>query len=340
MIRIFGTPFDPLDISERVDIKLAYLNWLKSHETFEDDPSDPYNFLENYFKKGYQKVNRIEWIGTFPIESWLRPKPSISDTPNLLPQKFTEFLDNNGCYKYLNKLVNYLRKNVGSSIPVMIGVDHCLTGGVLKFLKEKYDNFNILIFDSHCDIMDLKTRRNYFGSNLELKDHYFGKDIYECGSFLAFLLGEKTIKPENLWIMGAQDLDQFKKNARSLYSEKVLPWIDQGMNIVSKENLIRFGIPGEIEGPTYISFDMDLGSLSSVFAARFLNYIGLNVEQILVLINELSKRIRKKEINLIGLDIMEIDIHFLGENIQGKKDFTPEIASGIIKKLVYDDFEY
>ena len=339
MIKIFGSPFDPLDISERVDIKLAYLNWLKSHEMCEDDPSDPYDFLERHFKPSYREFSKTEWIGNFPIESWLRPKPSICDVRHISPQRFTEFLDNNGCYEYANKLVDYLRKNVGSSIPVMIGVDHCLTGGVLKFLKEKYDNFNIVIFDSHCDVIDLETRRSYFGAYPKLKDQFFGQEIYECGSFLSCLLNEKTIRPENLWIMGTQDLDQFKENSKPLYCKKILPWIEQGMHIVSKENLMLFGIPEEVEGPTYVSFDMDLGSLSSVFATRFLNYVGLDAKHIFSLINELSEKIRRNEIDLIGLDIMEVDIHFLGEIIEGNKDLTVEIAGEILNKLLYRNLE-
>jgi arginase family enzyme len=340
MIKIFGTAFDPLDIPERVDIKVAYLNWLRTQGMYEDNPSDPYDFLGNIFKNKYPKVKTIEWIGKFPVESWLRPKPSISETINIVPEKFTEFLNNNGCYDYYNRLVDYLKINVGSSIPVMIGVDHCLTGGVLKFLKEKYDDFNILILDSHCDIIDLETRRSYFGPYLKYsEDLFLGEEIYECGSFLAHLLSERTIKPENLWIMGTQDLDQFKANSESLYSKKVLPWIEQGMHVVSKENLIRFGIPEEVEGPTYVSFDMDLGSLSSVFAARFLNYIGLNIEQFLGLVNELSEKIRKKDIDFIGLDIMEVDIHFLGENIEDKKDYTAELGNEILEKLVYANYE-
>lgn len=340
MIKIFGTAFDPLDIPERVDIKVAYLNWLRTQGMYEDNQSDPYDFLENIFKKKYHKVNKIEWIGKFPVESWLRPKPSISETINIFPKKFTEFLNNNGCYDYYNKLVDYLKKNIGPLIPVMIGVDHCLTGGVLKFLKEKYDDFNILIFDSHCDIIDLETRRSYFGPYLKhSEDSFFGEEIYECGSFLAHLLNEKIIRPENLWIMGTQDLDHFKQNAKALYFKKILPWIEQGMHVVSKENLIRFGMPDEIKGQTYISFDMDLGSLASVFATRFLNYIGLNIKQFLDLINELSEKIRKKEIELIGLDIMEIDIHFLGGDIEDKKDYTVEITSVILDRLIYSNFE-
>jgi len=337
VIKIFGAAFDPLDLTERVDLKLAYLNWLRTHEMCEDGPSDPYEFLENVFKE--KGSDRVEWIGKLPIESWLRPKPFISDIPNIFPRRFTEFLDNNGCYDYYKKLVDYVRENMHSSIPVMIGVDHCLTGGVLKFLKEKYDNFNILIFDSHCDIVDLETRRSYFGSHLKLKDQFFGEEIYECGSFLSYLLKEKIIQPENLWIMGTQDLDQFKENAEPLYSKKILPWIDQGMHVVSKENLMLFGVPDEVRGPTYISFDMDIGSLSSVFATRFLNYIGLSTEQILNLVDDLSKRIRAKQIELIGLDIMEIDIHFLGANIEGHKDYTAQITTEILERMIYRNFE-
>jgi len=337
VIKIFGAAFDPLDLVERVDLKLAYLNWLKGHDIYEDNPLDPYDFFETRFEQKECNASQVEWIGKFPIESWLRPKPSHHDIPNIIPGKFTEFLDKNGCHDYSKKLVDYLKETMHSSIPVMIGVDHCLTGGVLRFLREKPGEFNILIFDSHCDMVDLETRKSYFGPHLGLKDQFFGEEIYECGSFLSYLLNEKIIRPENVWIMGTQDLDQFKENARPLYSKKILPWIEQGMHIVSKENLVLSGIPHEIRGPTYISFDMDLGSLSSVFATRFLNYIGLNTEEILGLVDELSKRIRAKKIELIGLDVMEMDIHFLGATIGEHQDHTPELASEIIDRIVYSD---
>jgi hypothetical protein len=56
------------------------------------------------------------------------------------------------------------------------------------------------------------------------------------------------------------------------------------------------------------------------------------------LINELSEKTRKKEIELIGLDIMEIDIHFLGGDIEDKKDYTAEITSVILDRLIYSNF--
>lgn len=338
MIKIFGTALDPLDISERVDVKIAYLNWLKSHQGFEDNFLDPYSYFEKHLKERNPSINEIEWIGKFPIDSWLTPKPSLSDAKYISPKRYTEFLDQNGCYDYSNKLVDYLSKNLCSSVPVMIGVDHCLTGAVLRYLKEKYGEYTILIFDSHCDIVDLETRKSYFEPYARNSKESFGRDIYECGSFLCHLLNEEIIRPENLWIIGTQDLDQFKKKAERLYYQKILPLIRQGMHIISKEELIRYGIPDEIEGKTYISFDMDLGSIASVLATRFLNYIGLNVGQILDLVHKISEKIRTKKIELIGLDIMEIDIHFVGVDINGNGDHTAEIAGEILEKVIYKSF--
>lgn len=340
MIKVFGTAFDPLDMSHRVDIKVAYLNSLEASKETQDNFLDPYDFLENSFKRNH-RFGAVKWIGKFPVESWLRPKPQMSDAQKMFPRRFTEFLDSNGCYDYYNRLVDYLRESVGPSIPVMIGVDHCLTGGVLKFLRERYDDFNILIFDSHCDIIDLETRRSYFAPytrRLKNPDLLIGQEIYECGSFLSYLLKEKIINPEKLWIIGAQDLDHFEKNSESPYIKPIFPLIERGIHIISKDNLILSGIPNEIKGQTYISFDIDLGSLASVFAARFLNYVGLNIGQFLNLINELSEKISKREIELIGLDITEIDIHFLGANICDAKDYTGEIMIEIIDRLIYSNF--
>jgi len=341
MIKIFGAPFDPLDIAERVDIKLAYLNWVKANRPLEDNCLDPYDFLEDILKKENPSTNRVEWIGKFPVDSWLRPKPSFSDLEHISQLRYTQFLDRNGCYAYYQKLVDYLSQNVGPSIPVMIGVDHCLTGAVLRYLKESFGDYHVLIFDSHCDLIDLETRRRYFGPYAKGPLDPFGeRDIYECGSFLHYLLNEKILNPEKLWIMGTQDLDQFKQGAEALYLQKLLPWIKRGMHVLPKEDLICHGIPEEIKGQVYISFDMDVGSLNSVFATRFLNYVGLDVEQIRGLIDDLSERMTSKEIELIGLDIMEMDIHFLGETINGHKDYAWEIAKEIIEKLIYNHFTH
>lgn len=339
MIRIFGAPFDPLDMAERVDIKRAYLDCLRTSPTLKDYPMDPYDFLEKTLRDEGLAAEEIEWLGQFPVASWLRPKPSLSDLERISQRQFTQFLDRNGCYEYYQELLGFLAQNVGPAIPVMVGVDHCLTGAVLRYLKEIHGDYNVLILDSHCDLTDLETRRSYFEPYSKGLVGLFGeKDIYECGSFLHYLLSEKVLNPKKLWIVGTQDMDQFRQNPVALYSQKILSWIKQGMHVLSKEELICHGIPEEIRGNTYISFDMDLGSCASVLAARFLNYVGLDVEQFCDLVDDLSEKIRLSEIELIGLDIMEMDIHFLGETIEGHKDYAGEISKEIIEKLVYRGF--
>jgi hypothetical protein len=73
-------------------------------------------------------------------------------------------------------------------------------------------------------------------------------------------------------------------------------------------------------------------------ATRFLNYIGLNVGQILDLVQKISKKIRTKKIELIGFDIMEIDIHSVGVDINGNGDHTAEIVGEILEKVIYKSF--
>lgn len=338
MIKIFGAALDSLDVFERVDVKIAYLHYLKSHGAPDNDFLDPFGYLEDHLRERNPPGGKIEWIGKFPIDSWLTPKPSVSDLSYISKERYSEFLDQNGCLHYYNKLVEYLYKNMDSSIPVMVGVDHCLTGAVLKYLKDKKGEYNALILDSHCDLIDLETRRTYFAPYLgNVTDSMLGRDVYECGSFLCHMLEEEVLRPDKLWIIGTQDLDQFKRLPDSLYTNKILPWVERGLHIIPKEELLKCGIPNEIEGPTYISFDMDLGSVASVFATRFLNYVGLDREHFLHLIGELSERIRTKKIELIGLDIMEIDVHFLEAEIDGRQDCTGEIAREIIDGIIYQN---
>ena len=51
MVKIFGAAFDPLDIPEHVDVKIAYLNWLKTHAISKNNFLDPYDIIENNLKK-------------------------------------------------------------------------------------------------------------------------------------------------------------------------------------------------------------------------------------------------------------------------------------------------
>ncbi len=109
-------------------------------------------------------------------------------------------------------------------------------------------------------------------------------------------------------------------------------WVDKGLNILSRQRLSSEKIDLAITGPTYLSIDMDIGSLSSVFSARFMNSYGLNAKEFLDLLLAVQKSISESQMPLVGLDVMEIDIHFL-ETIEeiSLHDSTRDIVRSIFE---------
>jgi arginase family enzyme len=92
-----------------------------------------------------------------------------------------------------------------------------------------------------------------------------------------------------------------------------------------------------LTGPTYVSIDMDVGSLSSVFSARFMNCYGLTVEEFVGLLSVVRRSLEDAEIPLVGLDIMEVDIHFL-EASEGMpvQDYTRYVTQKAFEILLSD----
>jgi arginase family enzyme len=332
--RVFGAALDALDLPEKVALKLAYTRSMKKY-SFQELPLDPYDAIKNFLaQQGYASID-VEWIGKFPIESRLSPRPLVGDEKFLKRTFSTDFLDKNGCLTYSKKLMYYLRSNVYPSRPVMIGVDHSLTGGVLKYIAGLYKDFNVIIFDSHTDIIDFSTKRSLFTSSAG-KAPSNASDIYECGSFISHLLNENVIKPDRLWILGTQDISETEKALEvEPCAQKLQNWVERGVHLISKSDLVRNGIPHQIEGPTYVSIDIDLGCYSCVLACRFMDRIGLESNEITRILHLLSDRVRGNKIILIGLDVMEIDVHFLDEEVSNRRDCTLEILKKIFDELIF-----
>jgi len=334
--KVFGAALDALDLPEKVALKVAYMRSMKKHPS-QKLPLDPYNAIKDFLgHQGYATTD-TEWIGKFPIETRLSPRPLVEDESFLRRTFFTEFLDKNGCLTYSEKLKTYLTNNVYPSRPLMIGVDHSLTGGALKYVAGLYKDFNVLIFDSHTDIVDFRTKHSLF-SSLPGKSPNNSLDIYECGSFISHLLEENVIRADQLWILGTQDVLRNNEVLRGdPYTEKLRNWVEHGVHLISKSDLVRNGIPPEIEGPTYVSIDIDLGCYSCVLACRFMDRVGLESNEIIRILRLLSDMIRGNKIVLIGLDVMEIDVHFLNEEVSGKRDHTLEIVREIFKNLIFSE---
>ncbi|MHA1385320.1 MAG: arginase family protein, partial [Candidatus Helarchaeota archaeon] len=320
---------------------------------------DPYDaFIENS-----KELKRpiFAKIGKFPVESWLRPIPDLEDIQFINPLDFRIFLDSNGCKEYSDEMGKFIEERVLPDIPLMIGADHSLTGGVLKALSKKYgsENITLIILDGHFDGIPTHLRLNLAKYSKEHKeemavlfpdlvdsvnDYTEIPQSYNCGTFLYHLLEDQIIKPENLIVFGVMDYprDDFK----DINDSRVKDYVDfyhsyekKGVKIIPnsknyKDMLKRFRIALEkIKTKyVYISVDVDISSLNAVLAARFMEFIGIDEECMNNVADLLKNLINSKKVELIGLDLTEIEVHFLNAKLKsGKIDKTLEIMDKFLE---------
>ena len=143
--KIFGVPFDPANSPERLNLKLAYLSHVMKGAHPSETFDDPYDAIKAYAIKETPFLCEDIWLGKMPVESWLRPRPRPEDMNLLTPSRAGSFLENNGCWDYALKVTAFVEESVFPHVPVMIGVDHSLTGGVLMALAKKYSPLNEII---------------------------------------------------------------------------------------------------------------------------------------------------------------------------------------------------
>jgi arginase family enzyme len=353
-IKIFGAALDALSSPERVNLKLAYIHHRSNKSLGEEEGKDPYDFIKKCITKSTIKDQRINWVGKISIPSWLTPKPKGSDSPKLSVDKFNQFLKNNGCWKHALLVVDYINKKIYPSLPVMIGVDHSLTGGSIMALAKRYPNLNVIILDAHFDVMkvDRIYSEGYLSGSGVLNAENGKKlgdiktlDYYGCGNFLDFLLENKIISPKKLWILGVQDeiSQELKQRNNSqhnldLNALSIKKWVRNGVNIIFKNEVQSGRFKIDLNGPTYISVDIDVGSLASIYSARFMNSYGLNVNEFLQLLHRISEFIESSNEPLVGFDIMEFDIHFLeASKLKDIKDHTEQIVREIFEIFMINE---
>ena len=354
-IKVFGAALDVLDDPMKILAKHSYLNRLSNNLIDDEfDYKDPYDgFLK--LSKMLAKEQFIK-IGKFKIDSWLTPKPDLNDYQLINPVSFRDFVNQGGLEKYSLKLENFISKEILPDIPLMIGVDHSLSGGILRALSKKYGAKNIItiVFDAHFD--GIKTdlalnlaqfaRENkdilnplYSEELEELDDNLILNDLYTYSSFLYYLINDKIIYPENLIIFGCQDYPNEK--LRSVDDKRVKEYIDfylsyenRGVKFipVASDPTLMIKklkkILNQIEKPyLYISFDVDIGIFKEILAARFKNIVGIEKSIILKAANTIESFMKQKNCELIGLDIVETEIYMLGKELKraNRKDKTIEV---------------
>ena len=323
-IKVFGASLDPSDSIKKITIKQKYLDDLKYNR---DSKHNIYlDSYDAFIAESKTLQNPIfQKIGKFPVESWLRTKPDISDLFLLNPIDFRTFLDTNGCKEYSEEMEKFINQKVLPDIPIMIGADHSLTGGVISALSKKYgaENITTIILDGHFDAIPTDLRLDLAKYS---KDHQNEVEVifpemldsinefldvpksYNCGTFLQHLIEDGIILPENLIIYGCKDYpnDEFlniEDPRIKNYVDYYFSFKDRGTKIIpntsnsTKMNEQFESILNSINTPyLYISIDVDVGAANSILAARFLEFIGIDEDcfiQSALLLKNFIKRFKK-----------------------------------------------
>ncbi|MFX1398933.1 MAG: arginase family protein [Promethearchaeota archaeon] len=364
-IKIFGASLDASDLPLNLKMKLSYLNQLLNNEPPIPNYLDPYDGVLELSK--IVSDNKFVKLGKLPIPSWLTPKPTIEDLSLINQAEYQKITKKGIIKKYAENIRDFVIEKIIPDIPLMIGVDHSLTGGVLKALSNHYgyENILVIILDAHFDgiptnialeitsfFKDHPNEINplLFGTNSFTQDFSDLENTYNCASFLHYLIEDKIIAPENLVVFGCQDYPQ--EDFRSKRDERVQNFIkffdsmeEKGVNIVPKSEIKKMIdmlklILENIDRPyIYLSFDIDIGGFKDIYAMRFKDAIGINMEEIIQTVRILKEYMDKNNTKLVGFDIMEIDTYLLNRYFPktGKKDLTIDIVDQYINILTQEN---
>jgi hypothetical protein len=93
-IKYFGACLDALDTEESLFIKKSYIESLSSQNA-SIGLRDPYGFFQSIMGHRVREFGHQN-LGRFFIESWLTPKPRMSDIDLINQESYSEFIRNDG----------------------------------------------------------------------------------------------------------------------------------------------------------------------------------------------------------------------------------------------------
>jgi arginase family enzyme len=357
---LFGCSLDALDAPERVAMKRAFMNARSAGLVSEDIPRDPYDLLA----PALGELEGVVVIGKLVIESWLTPRPEPESAGSVTEAAYRDFLDHGGCADVSSRLASFVEDRVLPLRPLLVGVDHSLTGGVLKALaRPGEDELALVVLDSHFDAIPPSIRRRAgvapgspdaagergMDSDTvppgEAEPIAVESDAHACGDWLLDTLESGSIKPGNVAVIGPADQPGYRVTegegeGMKEYRKAYLALEERGVRIVTKRTLgekglersVREGLGGLAAKRVYVSIDADIGSGPDAKAVRFMDTIGLPIAGLQELARGLARWLGETGSRLDGLDIVEIDTHLA--DIPGSKDRTLDVCFQMAKTLL------
>ncbi len=174
---------------------------------------------------------------------------------------------------------------------ISLGGDHSVTYPILLAFHAKYPDLTILHFDAHPDLYD-----------------NFADQRLSHASPFARIMEEHLAR--HLVQVGIRTLNQHQREQARRF----------GVEIITMRNLAKFaGL--KLDGPLYISFDMDV--LDPAFAPGISHYEpgGLTVREALTIIQSLR-------VPIVGADIVEFN------PLRDRNGQTAMVAAKILKELL------
>ena len=354
-LALFGVALDPTDDELKLEFKTILAREFAAGRIRFRNPYEALTgALQDKIGAGFCAV-----CGEVEIASWLTPTPNPSDLPLLTAENNLRFVDEGGCHEAAEGVKAFLASKPARGIPAMVAVDHSVTGGALRALAERYGSSNmaVLVMDSHFDGLGLGERIELFrysqgedpdGSGMDPldllceggEDGEALQDGYNCATWLKHMLDEKVVEPDKLIVFGISDYPTaaMRKDPRlNRYAGAYRAFEEAGVSFVTKQEIRQKSVRGTLApllkgmaaDRLYLSLDADVGSLDAVHAARFMNVVGLNSEELYEIARVIDGALEEKE--LIGLDVCGIETFLLGREFpNGSADRTLERLSDCI----------
>ena len=178
--------------------------------------------------------------------------------------------------------------------PLIIGGEHSASIGAVNALTEKYGKLTVIHLDAHRDLAFKFVGEKYSHATVMRRVHELGADLVQIGIRSA-----------------SQDEEEFVKSIYNIQTFK-------GRDVKKHMDAVEYYLVN-IEGPIYISIDMDVFDPAIAPSVGNPTPDGLHISHLETILETLCHK------NIVGLDVVETACDKLG-------DTTAVVAA----KIIYD----